>query len=826
LRLSRASLGLKLNLALLLFFIVLGAATAAFVFAGFNRTRDNATARSEEALEELGKLALEALVGGATESGGLQFESAAEIGQRAARYMETVRQQSPASFDSADLSKTDKGLYYDPDPARTADLIVFGPPQLDDFGVQDELAYAAPLDAISPVLFDGFEDEVGGRNFDPNAIAFIGVNGVVHYYPPRGIHEVIPPDLDTSSLMARVGPVDNPERRTLWRSPYEDSAGQGLVVTAETPVYEGDVFRGAIQVDLLISKLIDQINGIRPTPGAFAFYVDTSGELLKSDQFDTLSREAEQNSRLASILDGMKSNTGDFSVTVETIVLDGREFFLAYAPMLSLGGSFAVAAPVDEVTDQAAAITAEIDQQADRTMIFVLLSMTALFGVALIGATYINRRVLIRPIEGLASGTRAVAQGNYEIQIAARGDDELATLARSFNAMTAEIVAARGDLERQVEERTRELTALLRISSNVASTLELRPLLRLVMDELRVIADYSRCTVYEVDGNRLEPLDSRSTEPDTTMPPVLSLAEIQPIWTQINEGRPVLIDDVRSEAELALAYQSGAGASQQTSTTVSWMGIPLSLKDRVIGMVGFSHTEARFYTERHASLVGAIASQVTVAIENARLYEQAQQLAAVEERQRLARELHDSVSQALYGIALGARTARTLLEGDPSRAIEPVDYVLALAEAGLAEMRALIFELRPESLEMEGLAAALEKQTAATKARYGIDIVADIDDEPLLSFQQKEVFYRVAQEALHNVVKHAHATRAEVRLALENGSVLLEVRDDGDGFDISNGFPGHMGLVSMRERAASIDASLDIDSTPGTGTSVRLLLLA
>src|SRR5581483_1884348 len=110
-----------------------------------------------------------------------------------------------------------------------------------------------------------------------------------------------------------------------------------------------------------------------------------------------------------------------------------------------------------------------------------------------------------------------------------------------------------------------------------------------------------------------------------------------------------------------------------------------------------------FYTPRHAELALAVANQAAIAIENARLFERVQSAAATEERQKLARELHDSVSQALYGIALGARTARAQLDRDPAKAAEPLDYVLSLAQAGLAEMRALIFELRPESLATEGL---------------------------------------------------------------------------------------------------------------------------
>ncbi len=137
-------------------------------------------------------------------------------------------------------------------------------------------------------------------------------------------------------------------------------------------------------------------------------------------------------------------------------------------------------------------------------------------------------------------------------------------------------------------------------------------------------------------------------------------------------------------------------------------------------------------------------------------------VATLEERQRLARELHDSVSQALYGIALGARTARTQLERDPAKVVEPLDYVLSLAEAGLAEMRALIFELRPESLQNEGLLGALTKVSDAVRTRHKLDVVTSFCPEPNISLDAKEMLYRVTQEAIYNVIKHASATRIEV----------------------------------------------------------------
>lgn len=205
-----------------------------------------------------------------------------------------------------------------------------------------------------------------------------------------------------------------------------------------------------------------------------------------------------------------------------------------------------------------------------------------------------------------------------------------------------------------------------------------------------------------------------------------------------------------------------------------------------------------------------------------RLYTQAQELAALQERQRLARELHDSVSQALYGIGLGAHTAREALESrEQEQALASLEYVLTLADAGLAEMRALIFELRPESLESEGLLAALIKQVAALRARYKLTVEADLGQEPDLPLEKKHVLYRIAQEALHNIVKHAHASTVVLRLTSAEDEVILEVRDDGKGFDPAGPFPGHLGMRSMLERITKVGGTLAVESAPGQGTCIR-----
>jgi PAS domain S-box-containing protein len=199
----------------------------------------------------------------------------------------------------------------------------------------------------------------------------------------------------------------------------------------------------------------------------------------------------------------------------------------------------------------------------------------------------------------------------------------------------------------------------------------------------------------------------------------------------------------------------------------------------------------------------------------------AQERAALDERQRLARELHDSVSQALYGISLGAHTALTVLDTDREKAREALSFTLSLVSTGLTEMRALIFELRPEALETDGLVAALNRKSAELRARHDIEIALELHDEPSLPLAAKEALYRIAQEAMQNAVKHARCDRLDVRLDCEPDGCCLEVCDNGIGFDPHAAYPGHLGLRSMRERAANVGGTLDISSLPDSGTQIR-----
>jgi PAS domain S-box-containing protein len=200
---------------------------------------------------------------------------------------------------------------------------------------------------------------------------------------------------------------------------------------------------------------------------------------------------------------------------------------------------------------------------------------------------------------------------------------------------------------------------------------------------------------------------------------------------------------------------------------------------------------------------------------------QAAELAASRERAHLAQELHDSVTQALFGMTMTSRVAEKLLFEDPAAAAEKIAQCRDLAQEALTEMRSLIFEMRPGSLAEDGLVGALRKHVAAVEGRTGLPIVMEADEIGQLRSGLDEALYRVCQEAIHNVVKHAAAGQASVELRLEDGNVCLCVSDDGVGFDPACPREGRsLGLASMRERVRLVNGTLDIESAPGQGTAV------
>ncbi|MFO7917931.1 MAG: GAF domain-containing protein [Anaerolineae bacterium] len=564
-------------------------------------------------------------------------------------------------------------------------------------------------------------------------------------------------------------------------------------------------------------------------------------------------------------------------------------------------------------------------------------------------------------------------------------------------------------LERRVEERTRELATLLEISHNVASTLELDPLLGLILDQLWAVVDYDAASIMILEDDTLSIAAYRGPIPyEEALNFRFSTDEAAANREVIRRREPLIIGDIRSETPLAAAFRETAGDELDGAYGYirCWMGVPLIVKDRVVGMLTLDHSQPDHYTPQDAKLVMAFADQVAVAIENAQLYEREQKrlveserrrqvaeglreilgvlnsnqpldevldsivaqatrlldadgdaiyrlnreedsvaivtahgmpaefmrvksfpLASVAvhctvmqqrpfvvpdfsrfpvggddlsppmrqlsravrehfgssltvplvvegeiygaislyyhmphtfseeeielaesfadqvalaignarlrdqmekaavsaERSRLARDLHDAVTQTLFSASLIAEVLPRIWERDPEMGQRRLEELRELTRGALAEMRTLLLELRPSSLEDAALRDLLRQLAESITGRARVPVAVEIEGECALPSLVKVALYRIAQEALNNVAKHANASQAEIYLRCGREAVELCVCDDGKGFDPDDVLPDSLGLGIMRERAQEIEARLIIESERGRGTIVRVV---
>ncbi|MBN9389837.1 MAG: GAF domain-containing sensor histidine kinase [Chloroflexi bacterium] len=386
-------------------------------------------------------------------------------------------------------------------------------------------------------------------------------------------------------------------------------------------------------------------------------------------------------------------------------------------------------------------------------------------------------------------------------------------------------------LEIRVAQRTEQLATLLEISRNIASTIELKPLLSLIVEQLKKIVDYDGACFYILEGDKLQILENPpSTEalavinqPYTCFP----VETIGAIWNRITEGEVVIIHDLRKASNYSLSFQNYASPDlkEKLENTRALLAVPLEVKGRPIGMLLLSHSQAGYFTERQADLVRGIARQAALALVNARLYEQAQEAAAIQERQRLARNLHDSVTQSLFSLTLLIEAGRRQLQNDKLAQFEGLfDLLGETAYKSLKEVRLLAYQLRLPLLEQEGLAGALKLRLDAVEKRSGVEPRLILEgDTSTLPLEWEENLYGIVVEALNNVLKHSRAKAVTVRLKVTKRMVSLEIRDKGVGFNPALlKDSGGLGMTSMRQRAALMGGSFTIKSLPTQGTTVRV----
>lgn len=381
-------------------------------------------------------------------------------------------------------------------------------------------------------------------------------------------------------------------------------------------------------------------------------------------------------------------------------------------------------------------------------------------------------------------------------------------------------------LENQVATRTRELEALNAVAVVVSRSLELSTVLQ---DALEKTLEY---TSIQAGAICLFPekIGSHAASPAFTENALMIKSQVGFDSPDLDElERNFLGEVLRHSLEQTDADDLSSDAQFHEKPALFPFGaghllvVPLVTRKRRLGyLLGKCHKDV-VISEQEQALLASIGLQIGVAVENARLYAQSRQVAVMEERQRLARDLHDSVTQALYGVMLYSDAAAGQLDrGQVETAQEHIDNLQETAQQALAEMRLLIHELRPPILEREGLEAAIAYRLEAVESRAGIKTRFQSHLARRLDARTEEGLYRITLEALNNALKHANAQEMLVSLKFDGESLLLEVRDDGVGFDPKLGETSGFGLFTIRERVVALGGSLKIDSAVGKGTCISV----
>jgi two-component system nitrate/nitrite sensor histidine kinase NarX len=378
-------------------------------------------------------------------------------------------------------------------------------------------------------------------------------------------------------------------------------------------------------------------------------------------------------------------------------------------------------------------------------------------------------------------------------------------------------------LKQQVEAHAREQATLLEISQTLVSALELKP--GQILERLGVLIEYTHASLFTLEDSTLVALAVRGSPLlERAMPFNILCDDPQALATLLNGQQPNRIADVWSADPAARMLRSllNERGAMLLEGVHAWLWAPLTAHGRVIGGLSVAHAEPGYFTAHHADLAQTIANQAAITMVNVQLYEHAQTLAKLQERQRLAQELHDAVNQSLFSAGLIAEVLPRLWEQNPAEGRRSLEDLRRLTHGALAEMRGLLAELRPAIMTGADFSDLLRQLGSALTGRVNIPVSVSVVGQGVLPTDVQVALYRLCQEALSNIAKHAGASQVQIQVNYAAHGVEVHIMDNGCGFDPEHISLGHSGLSMMRERAEAIGATLSIISAPGRGTAITI----
>jgi nitrate/nitrite-specific signal transduction histidine kinase len=584
-----------------------------------------------------------------------------------------------------------------------------------------------------------------------------------------------------------------------------DGPGNADVIVVAVPITGSQdeflgVMAGMFQLDEATSSFYGDIVRRRVGVEGSSYLVDGNGRVIYHSD---LTKVGDDLSSQEAILQVMRGQTG----AVRTHSEEGGESIASFAPIP--GTTWGVVAE-----DNWKALTSP--NQGYQQTLLALLALGIVLP-ALVVAWGVRR--ITKPILELGQTAQELAKGNFGHTITARTGDEIEELADQFNLMSSQLQESYAQLEQQVAARTKELAVLNAIAATVNQSRDLGRILYDALDETLQILGIDSGGIYLLDEEAqiLTVAAQRGFKPQFVQE--IDNLEIGEGFSGqvIQNGQPLIIRDVSKDPRLTRMFVRNEGLR-------SMAVVPVSSKGKAIGTLFTVTHDEREFSVQDLQLLTSIANQIGIAVENAQLFKQTRKVAIIDERNRLARDLHDSVTQSIYSLTLFSEAGQRMIDsGDLVEIKENQTRLGEIAQHALQEMRLLVYELRPQILEKEGLIGALEHRLASVERRAGINArlhVAQVMDLPL---KIEEELFHLSMEALNNILKHAGASEIDISLDSENDLLILKVEDNGRGFDPEVAInQGGIGISSMIERAEKIGGSLSIQSEPDTGTVLRV----
>jgi len=548
-----------------------------------------------------------------------------------------------------------------------------------------------------------------------------------------------------------------------------------------------------------VSAYYGSIAKLRIGEAGNTYLVDGSGRVMYHTDTTLIGHNFSSLSAVRQVLGGKVGN-------LHTTDFDGLDILASFAPVPGTHWGL--------ITEESWA-TLMSSGQSYQQFLYLLLALGVIVPAAVV-AIGVNR--LTRPIQDMIAASSQVADGNFDQTVTAATGDELEDLARNFNRMSAHLREYYAELERRVADRTKELATLNSIATVVSGSLDLDEVMADALEQVMEVTDTEGGVAYRMENGdeRLSIVAHRGLPEEVLRGFEQREVSIGLTGEAARTKRPAVMPVEQYPPGNLKDLLAAAGFQLGIS-------VPLISKGKTLGFINLGTRRLREVTPDELSLLAAIGQQVGLAVENARLYQRAEQAAAAAERSRLARDLHDAVTQTLFSASLIAEVLPRLWERNPEDGRRRLLELRQLTRGALAEMRTLLLELRPAALMDAPLGDLLRQLSEAITGRARVPVEFQLEGEPNVLPEVKLAFYRVAQEALNNVAKHAAASEAMVTLRCQPDRLELRVSDDGRGFDPAH-IPGdHLGVSIMRERAQAIGASLSIDSAPGEGTEVVMV---